>query len=121
MLTNLNTFVPIVSLLLTLVLAVGGIFAFRGAMSRSTIEMLQAQNETQERQIKALEKEVARLNGAFTAIQETLKDYGLSIEIGSTMVTVTDTGAKQTHIVKKIRITDEHTRIEKKDEHDDEK
>jgi hypothetical protein len=115
MLTNLNTFVPFASLLLTVVLAVGGVFAFRGAINRSaseiqknSIEALQAQNEAQEVQIKTLEKEMVRLKKQFETVQIALKHRGLSIEMEGDSIILIDNQTRQTRTVISIDAKDAH-------------
>jgi hypothetical protein len=105
MLAELAYLVPIASLILTLMLAIGGVFAFRGAINRSaseiqknTIEALLVQNAAQERQIVTLEKKVQRLENVLYTLQTTLKKRrGLLIEINDDLITLVDqTGAEHT-------------------------
>ena len=104
----LYVLLPVLSIALTLVVAVGGVFAFRGNAhksaldaQKSTIESLMAQNQAQEKQIQALERKIERLEATFTTVQYTLKKRrGLLVEINDDVVTLIDQRTGQEHTVK---------------------
>ena len=106
MLNEIGPLIGIFSIILTIVLAIAGSFAFRGLANRShsdiqkdTIEALIAQNDAQEKQIKTLEKKLVRVEGILSTLQITLKKRrGLLIEINDDVITLVDqrTGAEHT-------------------------
>lgn len=106
MLNEIGPLIGVFSLILTIIVAIAGSFAFRGLANRShsdiqkdTIEALQAQNAAQEKQIQALERKIARLEGILSTLQTTLKKRrGLLIEINDDVITLVDqrTGAEHT-------------------------
>jgi TolA-binding protein len=107
---DVSSFLPMLSLIIALMAAVGVVIAFLGNRNRglsevqnSTITALQAQNKAQENQIRALEKQIDRLEGVFSTLQVTLKKRrGLLIEVNDDLITIVDqrTGAEQTVKIK---------------------
>ncbi len=113
---------PVVSLVVSLCIAVGGVIAYRGAVSRSTseiqkntIEALQAQNETQEKQITACEKEIRRLKEIMATVQYALKRRGLRIEVDGDSITLYDEQTRSA-LTAQIRMRDDDQVITEKKE-----
>jgi TolA-binding protein len=107
---DVSAFLPLLSLIIALMAGVGVVIAFLGNRNRglsevqgSTITALQAQNQAQGNQIRALEKQIDRLEGVFSTLQVTLKKRrGLLIEVNDDLITIVDqrTGAEQTVKIK---------------------
>ncbi len=105
-----NAILPILSITIALMAAVGVVVAFLGNKGKglsevqtSTITALQAQNEAQEKQIRILEKKIARCEGVISTLQVTLKSRrGLLLEVNGELITITDTrtGAEQSVKIK---------------------
>ncbi len=110
---DFSSFVPMFSLVIALLAAVGVVVAFLGNRNKglsevqtstitslqATIGSLQAQNEAQEKQMQTLEKKVARCEGVISTIRYTLKDRRrLRLEVKDDFVTLVDerTGAEIT-------------------------
>ena len=112
---------PVLSIILTVAVAVGAVFAFRGnahksanEIQKSTIDALTAQNEAQEKQIKALERKIERLEMTLATLQYTLqKRRGIVVEINDDMVTLVDQRTGQEHTVKIHTPDQEKTEQEK--------
>ena len=120
---DFSVLLPILSITIALMAAIGVVVAFLGNKNRglsevqsSTITALQAQNEAQEKQIRILEKKIARCEGVISTLQVTLKRRrGLLLEVNGELITITNqrTGAEETV---KIQIdSDEMKAIEKED------
>lgn len=93
----INTFLPIFSIALTLLVLVGGFVAFRqgfGQQSASiqaqTIEALKTRVETLEGQAEDDAKQLARLRQLISTIRHALKRRGLHIEIEGDFVSIID-------------------------------
>ena len=110
---NLNQFLPVLDLILVICLFIGGAFAMRSGFASKSGEMQEraiiaqnAQIETQAKQIKSCEREIARLQGALGSLETLLKHYALRIEVNGETVTLVDEGTKQARTVQ-IRIEKE--------------
>jgi hypothetical protein len=113
MFTDLTTFLSVLSVVLTICVAIGGFFALRHGYSQTTtdvqakvIDALKAQNESQELQIATCEKEIARLKRVVATIQLALKRRGLQIEISGDEITIVDKQGNRTHTVQ-IKMADD--------------
>lgn len=105
-----STYLPVLSIAIALMAAIGVVIAFIGNKNRgltlvqeSTITALQAQNEAQENQIRILEKKIALLENTFATLQVTLKKRrGLLLEVNDDLITIIDqrTGVEQTMKIK---------------------
>ncbi len=120
----LETLLPSLPMMvITIGIMLGGLWAFRrayvkqiGELHESAITTYKSLNEVQEKQIKALEKKVQRLEAIFSTLQITLKKRrGLLIEINDDLITLVDqrTGTEQTV---QIVVTDQHEAILKEDD-----
>jgi hypothetical protein len=107
-----NALLPVLSIVLTLCMAVGTVMAFRGNTGKGlseaqekAITALTTQNEVQEKQIERLEKKLVHLNRVMLTVEYALKRRGLRIEIDDDAITLIDekTRANQTT---QIRIMD---------------
>lgn len=112
MLSNLATFLPILSLVLSVCLAIGGLIAFRqgyakqaGEIEERVIGALKVLNTTQETQLVTCEKEIMRLKRVVATIQYALKRRGLRIEIDGDSITLIDEQSRQSRTVQ-IRMAD---------------
>ena len=108
----MSVLLPMLSLIISILVLIGGFFAFRhgynnqaSEIQERTIEALKAQNEAQERQIKTCEKEIVRLKRVVATIQIALKRRGLDIEIDNDAITLIDNQTRQTRTVQ-IRMQD---------------
>lgn len=127
MLTTLNSFLPVLNVVLTICLAAGGFFALRSGNARQAseiqekvIEALKTQNEAQERQIQTCEKEITRLKRVVSTIQLALKRRGLRIEIEGDSISIIDSQSKGTRtttmkIIQVDKTEDEDMDIEEKE------
>ena len=115
----LEAFLPSVPMLIIIVAGLaGGLWIFKrtytkqlGELQQSVINTYKSQNDAQELQIKALEKKVARLEGALSTIQITLKKRrGLLIEVDDDTITLIDQRTGAEHSVK-INLSDQHEAI----------
>ena len=102
MINTLNIFLPIISIVLTSFVLIGGFFAFRsGFMKQSseiqeqTISALKTRLDTLEKQAEGDAKELARLRQLISTIRHALKRRGLHIEIEGEYVTVIDADGQQ--------------------------
>lgn len=106
---------PTLSIAIALIMAVGTVafvIAFVGNRNRglaefqnSSIAAHQALIETQEKQIKALEKKVTHLNRVVLTIEYALKRRGLRIEIDDEAIMLIDERARSNQTVH-IRLMD---------------
>jgi hypothetical protein len=110
--TEIATLLPVLSIVVSLCLVIGGFFAFRTGYNKTAseiqekvIEALKAQNEAQEVQIKTCEKEISRLKRVVATIQYALKRRGLRIEIDGDTITLIDDQSRNTRTVQ-ISLTD---------------
>lgn len=106
------------TMVIMIAITFGGLWIFKrtnvkqlGEMQEKVIATYKSQNDAQELQIKALEKKVARLEGALSTIQITLKKRrGLLIEVDDDTITLIDQRTGAEHSVK-INLSDQHEAI----------
>lgn len=103
MVTLLNLFLPIVSLVIALLAAIGGWSAFRmnrgqqfSTIQAQTIDALNVRVNTLEGQAESDAKEIARLRQLISTIRHALKRRGLHIEIEGEYVTLIDAEGQRT-------------------------
>src|SRR2546429_5752584 len=107
---DFSVFLPILSITIALLAAIGVVIAFLGNKNRSlsevqasTITALQAQNDAQEQQITMLEKEIARCKRDGVAMRAGFKQVGIEIsEINEREIILIQTAgasAKRTRII----------------------
>jgi len=115
--SDIGPLIGLLSLALTIFLAIGGVLAFIGLAKRSnsevqasTITALQAQNDAQEKQmalqekqIALLEKKIMHFERVIGTIQLALKRRGLRIEINGETITLIDESKRSASTVQ-IRI-----------------
>ncbi len=103
---ELSSLLSAAAIFITVIGAIGVVLAFRGntgkglsEVQEKAISALTSQTETQEQQIKALEKKVIHLNRVVLTIGYALKRRGLRIEIDDESITLIDehTKAQATH------------------------
>jgi len=94
-----NLLLSLPSIAITLCVIIGGLFVFRraavkqlGDLQESVIAAYKEQNESQERELKRLRREVIAMRAAF-------KQLGMEIEINGTAITLIDS-----HQAKRKRI-----------------
>ncbi len=110
--SELSTLLPIVSIVITLCALIGAVVVYRGnsgkglsEVQEKAISALTSQTETQEQQIKALEKKVIHLNRVVLTIGYALKRRGLRIEVDDEAITLIDEHTKA-HQTMQIRVLD---------------
>src|SRR5215469_18053716 len=125
MFNDIASFLPILSIIVSLCVVIGGYFAFRSGYSRTATEIqekviaaLQAQNDSQEMQIKAFEKEITRLKRVVATIQLAIKRRGLQIEINGESITIIDSQSRgsRTTTVSMVKIDESVSDAEKEEE-----
>lgn len=109
---ELSPFLSVLNVVLMIGLTIGGVIVFRGSRGKAiaevqdrTIEALKTQTETQERQIKALEKKITHLNRVMITVEYALKRRGLRIEIDDDAITLIDERSRANQTVQ-IRMMD---------------
>lgn len=109
---EIGSLLPVMSIIITLCAVVGGAIAFRGnqgkganEIQQSTIMAQQAQLDTQDKQIKTLEKKLTHLNRVVLTIEYALKRRGLRIEIDDEAIMLIDERARSNQTVH-IRLMD---------------
>ena len=118
---NFMASLPLVSIIISLFVLIGGVAAYRHGYSSTTIESqsktieaLEARVKTLEDQAEADKREIARLRRLFIGVNIALKEHGLSVETEDDAIILINNQSRQKRTV--IQITDEHTRVEKDDE-----
>jgi hypothetical protein len=103
MIDLLPTFLPYLSIVVALVVTIGGIFAFRQGYSRMAITVredvisaLNSQIDTLKDQVVALEKEIERQKVIVSTIRYALKQRGLYIRVNGDIITMVDRGKPST-------------------------
>jgi hypothetical protein len=103
MIDLLPTFLPYLSIVVALVVTIGGIFAFRQGYSRMAITVredvisaLNSQIDTLKDQVVALEKEIERQKVIVSTIRYALKQRGLYIRVNGDVITMVDRGRPDT-------------------------
>lgn len=101
MMSVLNTFLPLLNLVIGVFVVVGGIFAYRNGYSKQTAEIqdrvinaLKDEIEVLRGKVEGLEKDRATQDRVVSTIRHVLKQYGLRIVISGDFVTVQDTTGK---------------------------
>ena len=96
-----NSFLPLLSIVLSIGLIIGGIVASKSQYSKvisqtqeQAITTWQSLNAAQAVKIEGLEKELAKMKQALKTVQFVLKKQGYIIEINEDFVTLTDTSNK---------------------------
>lgn len=109
---NFVASLPLISIVISLFVLIGGVVAYRHGYSSTTIESQSKTIEALETRVKTLEaqvvmdkSEIARLKKLFIGVNIALKDRGLTIETEDDTIILIDNQTKQTRTV--IRITDE--------------
>lgn len=97
MVTLLNIFLPVISIVITILAVIGGLAAFKSkfgeqssAIQIQTIDALNVRVATLEGQARDDAKEIARLRQLISTIRHALKRRGLHIEIEGEYVTLID-------------------------------
>ncbi len=109
---ELSSLLSAAAIFITVIGAIGVVLAFRGntgkglsEVQEKAISALTSQTETQEQQIKALEKKVIHLNRVVLTIGYALKRRGLRIEVDDEAITLIDEHTKA-HQTMQIRVMD---------------
>ncbi|HET8911201.1 MAG TPA: hypothetical protein VFN23_07050 [Ktedonobacteraceae bacterium] len=94
---NPNNFLPVISIVISIFIVVGGGVAFFSGRGREnsliqgqTIDALKARIETLESQVESDEREMEHLRQVITTIRQALARRGLHIEIQGNFVTLVD-------------------------------
>lgn len=104
---NLNTFLPVFSIIISIFAVVGGFIAFRqgyfkqsSEIQSQTIEALKTRVDTLESQALSDQKEIKRLRTVINTVRYALKRKGMLIEIDGEYVTLieSDGQSKSTHL-----------------------
>lgn len=117
MITNANTLINIVYLVIMLATIVGGIVAYRATMHRTKREIEKNATEVQERVISALQAEINSLKDKIAElerentlhkqtlglIKSALRRRGLSITIDGDLVTIGDANNGTSHTTGRIQ------------------
>ena len=97
----IQDFSPILNIVLTVLLAVGGFLAFRKGYSKETEDAMERLNKTLDgeiqvlrRRVDDLERERATQDRVIATIRYALKQYGLRVTIAGDFVTLNDTSGK---------------------------
>lgn len=118
--TNFVSSLPLISIVISLFVLIGGFVAFRHGYSSTTIESQAKTIEALEARVKTLEAgaaadkhEIARLKRQFLGVNIALKEHGLSVEAEDDAIILINNQSRQKRTV--IQITDEHTRVDKEE------
>lgn len=94
---SLSTFLPVLSIAISVMVVLGGYYAFRqgffkqsSEIQEQTINALNTRLNTLEKQAESDAKEIARLRQLINTIRHALKRRGLHIEIEGDYVTLID-------------------------------
>ena len=118
---NFMASLPLVSIIISLFVLIGGVAAFRHGYSSTTIESQSKTIEALETRVKTLEagaeadkREIARLRRLFIGVNIALKEHGLSVEAEDDAIILINNQSRQKRTV--IQITDELKQTGKEEE-----
>lgn len=122
MMSALNTFLPLLNLVISIFVVFGGIMAFRNGYGKQTAEIqdrvinaLKDEIEVLRGKVEGLEKDRATQDRVVSTIRHVLKQYGLRIVISGDYVTVQDSAGKS----KTTRIQNKPTTSKAADDDDE--